>query len=239
MQGTPIFDELRRRFGISSTTSADQPGEPENDDPVGEPAVDRDPPGERSSPEKIVVAGGRRVGKTTFVGAASEIEPINTEAWMTAEGTGAHPVDPDSGESMESGEIITVALDFGRLTLCPDLVLSLFGTSEQPESGFSGALGAVVLVDPGRIQESFASIGYFENHTDVPFLVALNVFDGELVHELDDLREALALPPGVPLTTCDVRDHESTARVLRELVSYTRDLSAPDGVLRNGRRSWV
>lgn len=174
---------------------------------------------------KIIVAGGFGVGKTTSVGSVSEIEPINTEAWMTEVGESIDPLDPGSGKTKT-----TVAMDFGRITLHPDLVLYLFGTPGQARFWFlwddlcRGALGAVVLVDTRRIQESFAAINYFENDSDLPFIVAVNMFNGELAHELDEVREALALGSDIPLTTCDARDPASIAKVLQELVSYTMDL---------------
>ena len=175
---------------------------------------------------KIVVAGGFGVGKTTSVGSVSEIAPLNTEAWMTEAGEGVDPVDPGSGKTTT-----TVAMDFGRITLHPDLVLYLFGTPGQARFWFlwddlcRGALGAVVLVDTRRIEESFAAVNYFENDSDVPFIVAVNMFDGRLTHDLDEVREALALAPEVPLTTCDARDPGSTAKALQELVSYTMSLT--------------
>lgn len=158
-----------------------------------------DPPGTLGaarSPATIVVVGGRGVGKTTFVGSVADADPINVEP----------------------------ATDVGRIILHPDLVLHLFGTSEPPQSGFAGALGAVVLVDPRRIEDAFATINYFENESDAPFIVVINMFDGELRHELDEVREALALDPDVPLTTCDAHDPRSTAKALQELVSYTMDV---------------
>ena len=145
----------------------------------------------------IVVAGGRGVGKTTFVGSVSDTDSVSAEA----------------------------DTDFGQIVLRPGLVLYLFGTSQPPPSGFGGVLGAVVLVDARRIGDAFATISYFET-SDVPFIVAINMFDGELVYELGEVREALALSPAVPLTTCDVRDSASTARVLQELVSYTINVDA-------------
>jgi signal recognition particle receptor subunit beta len=179
---------------------------------------------------KIVVAGGFGVGKTTSVGSVSEISPLNTEAWMTEAGDGVDPVDPRSGKTTT-----TVAMDFGRITLHPDLVLYLFGTPGQARFWFlwddlcRGALGAVVLVDTRRIEESFAAVNYFENDSEVPFIVAVNMFDGRLTHDLDEVREALALAPEVPLTTCDARDPGSTAKALQELVSYTMNLTVSYG----------
>lgn len=189
------------------------------DDPMVEPAVDRNAPAESSSSPKIIVAGGAGVGKTTFVGSVSKIAPLDIEAWMTEAGKAT----------------TTVAMDFGRITLHPDLVLYLFGTPGQARFWFlwddlcRGALGAVVLVDTRRVEESFAAVDYFENDSDVPFIVAANMFDGRLAHDLDRVREALALAPEVPLTTCDARDPGSTAKALQELVSYTMNLSVSYG----------
>jgi uncharacterized protein len=153
-------------------------------------------------PTKIIITGGRGAGKTTFVGSVSDTHPIAVEA----------------------------ATDFGRITLHPDLVLYLFGTSEPGHAGFIGALGAVVLVDPRRIEDAFAMISYFENSSDVPFVVAVNTVGDELPHELNEVREALALAAYVPLMTCDAQDPRSAAKVLQELVSYTLNVGASGNV---------
>ncbi|TKG71160.1 GTP-binding protein [Prauserella endophytica] len=175
---------------------------------------------------KIVIAGGFGVGKTTFVGSVSEVPPLNTEAWMTEAGTGVDDLPPDGTKSTT-----TVAMDFGRITLHSDLLLYLFGTPGQARFWFlwddlsRGALGAIVLVDTRRIDQSFAAINYFENDSDLPFIVAVNRFDGTIEHDLDEVRDALALDPSVPLITCDARDPASTAEALRALVTYTLSLA--------------
>ncbi|MFF5989603.1 GTP-binding protein [Prauserella flavalba] len=175
---------------------------------------------------KIVIAGGFGVGKTTFVGSVSEVPPLNTEAWMTEAGTGVDDLPPDGTKSTT-----TVAMDFGRITLHSDLLLYLFGTPGQARFWFlwddlsRGALGAIVLVDTRRIDQSFAAINYFENDSDLPFIVAVNRFNGAIEHDLDEVRDALALDPSIPLITCDARDPASTAEALRALVTYTLSLA--------------
>ena len=181
---------------------------------------------------KIVVAGGFGVGKTTFVGAVSEVPPMSNEAWMTEAGEGVDDLPPGNKSTT------TVAMDFGRITLRPDLLLYLFGTPGQARFWFlwddlsRGALGAVVLVDTSRIDESFAAINYFENDSELPFVVAVNQFEGKPVHDLDEVRDALALDASVPLVTCDARDRASTIATLTELVGHTLSpavLSGPAG----------
>jgi signal recognition particle receptor subunit beta len=181
----------------------------------------------------MVVAGGFGVGKTTFVAAISDIEPLTTEAAMTSAGERI-----DDRSHVEGKTTTTVAMDFGRVAVDHSLVLYLFGTPGQDRFGFMwddlvrGALGAVVLVDSRRIEDSFAALDYFERRA-VPFVVAVNRFDGALHHELDDIREALSVSPNVPLLAIDARrrdDVKATVLAMLEHVlarALTRAATAP------------
>ncbi|MGC5019297.1 GTP-binding protein [Micromonospora sp. DT47] len=176
---------------------------------------------------KIVIAGGFGVGKTTCVQSISEIPPINTEAWMTAASETVDRLDPGIDKTTT-----TVAMDFGRLTIGTDLVLYLFGTPGQPrfwpmwDDLCRGAVGALVLADTRRLEESFPAVNYFEQDTDLPFVVCVNLFDGVLTHHLHDVREALEVSPEVPVIGCDVRDPSSVARALLAVVEHTMTRTA-------------
>ncbi|MGK2881637.1 MAG: GTP-binding protein [Mycobacterium sp.] len=173
-----------------------------------------------SASTKIVIAGGFGVGKTTFVGAVSEIMPLRTEAILTDASVGI-----DELSATPAKNTTTVAMDFGRITLDEDLVLYLFGTPGQRRFWFMwddlvrGAIGAVILVDVRRLQDSFAAIDFFEARK-LPFLVAVNQFDGAPLFDADEIRKALTLAEEVPLITVDARESRSATDALIALTEY-------------------
>jgi uncharacterized protein len=169
---------------------------------------------------KIIIAGGFGAGKTTLVGAISEVRPLRTEENLTSAS-----VDYDNLSGVEGKTMTTVAMDFGRITLNQRRVLYLFGTPGQERFWFMwddlcyGALGAVVLADTRRLADCFASVDYFEKHR-LPFIVAINCFDGAPRYDLAEVRGALDLDPRVPAVLCDARKMDSVKQVLVTLLEH-------------------
>ncbi|MEU4805860.1 ATP/GTP-binding protein [Actinosynnema sp. NPDC023587] len=175
------------------------------------------------TPVKIVIAGGFGTGKTTMVNSVSEIPPLHTEELLTEAGVGV-----DDVLGLEQKETTTVALDFGRITINPEVVLYLFGTPGQNRFWFMwdelafGAIGAVILVDTRRLDSSFPSIDFFERR-GIPFVIAVNCFEGAHSYEVAEVRRALDVDEAIPLVLCDARDRESSKTVLVSLIQHTMD----------------
>ncbi|MDH2388379.1 ATP/GTP-binding protein [Streptomyces sp. HNM0663] len=194
-------------------------------EPVLGPRSEDTLPASVTTAVKVVIVGGFGVGKTTLVGAVSEIRPLTTEETMTQAGAG---VDDIAG--VERKTETTVAMDFGRITLSDELVLYLFGTPGQQRFWFlwnglfEGALGAVVLIDTRRLEDSFDVMCRLEER-GVPFVVAINAFPDAPSYPMSELREAMDIPDTVPLIDCDARNRGSSRDALLTLLRYLHTLT--------------
>ncbi|KAA9162645.1 ATP-binding protein [Amycolatopsis acidicola] len=177
---------------------------------------------------KILIAGGFGAGKTTMVGAVSEIPPLRTEELLTEAGVAV-----DDASGVETKTTTTVALDFGRITFDERLALYLFGTPGQDRFWFfwddiaHGALGAVVVADPRRLESCFPAVDYFESR-GIPFVIAVNCFAGARRYRVEHVTTALDLDEGTPVMLCDARDKSSAKDVLIALVERVRRMSTKD-----------
>jgi signal recognition particle receptor subunit beta len=183
---------------------------------------------------KILISGGFGVGKTTTVGALSEISPLSTEAAMTSKSVGVDDAGTDSTKTTT-----TVAMDFGRVTIDESIILYMFGTPGQDRFGFmwndlaDGALGGIVLLDPSRLDDCFVALDYFDK-IELPYVVAVNSFAGRTQLTLDQVRHAINVDGDVPVVKIDARDREQVKAVVLSLLNVILNRAKTRGAARTG-----
>lgn len=167
---------------------------------------------------KMVITGPFNAGKTEFIRTISEIEVVSTEQKISS--------DPEKVK-----ETTTVAMDFGRLTVDKNLILHIYGTPGQRRFEFmwdilsEGMLGFILMVDSTR-PETFREARYilesFSDHSDSPYVVAVNKQDLEEAWDVEDIRHALRLRDTIPVLPCVATEMQPVKKILLSLLEIIK-----------------